>query len=534
MVMIRMTFNWLRHSNSFWGRALVAIVGGLSIAITFPAFNFAPGIFIGIFLILLAIRQAEFFKALAIGTFAGMAYYGLVLKWLTTYLGPIPWVALSVAEGLIFGLAVAVTAMVWRWLAALNLGSIKSFLISFAIATIYTAREYAAGQFPFGGLPWARGGLSQADTYLAKWVWAVDISGLTWLIAFICAMVTIKFVAPLPQGSGLVLRTRSWLPAIGVGVVVFVMPLAIVLDSTPTSGTMKVAAVQGNANAGLFAVNPPGSIMDKHIATAREKVIDKGLAEGIDLMVWPENAADLDPVTMLDQKVKISNFVDNELKAPLLFGNKTFRGADYFNEVDLWLPEKGLTDWYDKKRPVPFGEYVPNRSFFMSLAPDMIGLIGWDMSFGKRDGIFDIPNKGSVGSLICFEVTIDQLSYDLADSGAKAIMVQTNSSDFGKSEQGVQLAAVSRMRAIETGKTVVSISTVGVSGIYFPDGSIADELPTFTPAAMVVDIPLRTQITPAVAYGRYIEPVSFAMTLLLFPTAVIGNFILRRRRKKQA
>ena len=529
-----MTFNWLRHSNSFWGRALVAIVGGLSIAITFPAFNFAPGIFIGIFLILLAIRQAEFFKALAIGTFAGMAYYGLVLKWLTTYLGPIPWVALSVAEGLIFGLAVAVTAMVWRWLAALNLGSIKSFLISFAIATIYTAREYAAGQFPFGGLPWARGGLSQADTYLAKWVWAVDISGLTWLIAFICAMVTIKFVAPLPQGSGLVLRTRSWLPAIGVGVVVFVMPLAIVLDSTPTSGTMKVAAVQGNANAGLFAVNPPGSIMDKHIATAREKVIDKGLAEGIDLMVWPENAADLDPVTMLDQKVKISNFVDNELKAPLLFGNKTFRGADYFNEVDLWLPEKGLTDWYDKKRPVPFGEYVPNRSFFMSLAPDMIGLIGWDMSFGKRDGIFDIPNKGSVGSLICFEVTIDQLSYDLADSGAKAIMVQTNSSDFGKSEQGVQLAAVSRMRAIETGKTVVSISTVGVSGIYFPDGSIADELPTFTPAAMVVDIPLRTQITPAVAYGRYIEPVSFAMTLLLFPTAVIGNFILRRRRKKQA
>jgi apolipoprotein N-acyltransferase len=529
-----MTFNWLRHSNSFWGRALVAIVGGLSIAITFPAFNFAPGIFIGIFLILLAIRQAEFFKALAIGTFAGLAYYGLVLKWLTTYLGPIPWVALSVAEGLIFGLAVAVTAMVWRWLAALNLGSIKSFLISFAIATIYTAREYAAGQFPFGGLPWARGGLSQADTYLAKWVWAVDISGLTWLIAFICAMVTIKFVAPLPQGSGLVLRTRSWLPAIGVGVVVFVMPLAIVLDSTPTSGTMKVAAVQGNANAGLFAVNPPGSIMDKHIATAREKVIDKGLAEGIDLMVWPENAADLDPVTMLDQKVKISNFVDNELKAPLLFGNKTFRGADYFNEVDLWLPEKGLTDWYDKKRPVPFGEYVPNRSFFMSLAPDMIGLIGWDMSFGKRDGIFDIPNKGSVGSLICFEVTIDQLSYDLADSGAKAIMVQTNSSDFGKSEQGVQLAAVSRMRAIETGKTVVSISTVGVSGIYFPDGSIADELPTFTPAAMVVDIPLRTQITPAVAYGRYIEPVSFAMTLLLFPTAVIGNFILRRRRKKQA
>ncbi|NBW74063.1 MAG: apolipoprotein N-acyltransferase, partial [Microbacteriaceae bacterium] len=187
----------------------------------------------------------------------------------------------------------------------------------------------------------------------------------------------------------------------------------------------------------------------------------------------------------------ITEFVDTELKAPLLFGTKTFRGSDYFNEVNLWLPNKGLADWYDKKRPVPFGEYVPNRDFFMALAPDMIGLIGWDMSPGTRDGIFSIPDKGDVGSLICFEVTIDELSSDLVDQGASAIMVQTNSSDFGKSVQGVQLAAISRMRAIETGRTVVSISTVGVSGIYSPDGSVISELESFTPAAMVEDIVLR-------------------------------------------
>jgi len=524
--------NWLRHSNSFWGRTLLAMAGGLSIAVTFPAFSFAPGIFIGIFLVFLAIRQAGFFKALTLGSIAGIAYYGLVLKWLTTYLGPIPWAALSIAEGLIFGFAIAVIAVVWRWLAQLNLGKSKTFIIGFSIASIYTAREYVAGQFPFGGLSWARGGLSQADSYLSRWVWAVDISGLTWLIAFVCAMAALKFVNPLPQGSGVVLRTRSWLPTLGVSAVVFAVPLVIVLDSSGSAGTLKVAAVQGNANAGLFALNPPGSILDKHLAVSKE-LISSGRAKGLDLMVWPENSADLDPVTMSDPKAKITNFVNNDLKAPLLFGNKTFRGTDYFNEVDLWLPKAGLTDWYDKKRPVPFGEYVPNRSFFMSLAPEMIGLIGWDMSAGKRDGIFQIPNKGSVGSLICFEVTFDQLSYDLVDSGAKAIMIQTNSSDFGKSEQGVQLAAISRMRAIETGRTVVSISTVGVSGIYYPDGSIEDELPTFTPAAMVANIPLRDNLTPAVRFGRYIEPTSFAIAALLFPIAVIGNIVLRRRRKKQ-
>jgi len=530
--MMHTTLNWLRHSNSFWGRSLIAILGGLSIALTFPAYSFSPGIFIGIFLVLLAIRQSGFFKALALGTIAGVSYYGLVLKWLTTYLGPVPWVALSVAEGLIFGVAIAAIAVVWRWLAQLSLGKAKTFIIAFAIASIYTAREYVAGQFPFGGLSWARGGLSQADTYLSKWVWAIDISGLTWLISFICALAAIKFVVPLPQGSGLVLRIRSWFPTLLVGAIVFVVPLTLVLDTSASAGKLKVAAVQGNANAGLFAINPPGSILDKHLAVSK-KLIASGRARGVDLMVWPENSADLDPVTMSVPNSEITNFVNNDLKAPLLFGNKTFRGTDYFNEVDMWLPQAGLTDWYDKKRPVPFGEYVPNRSFFMSLAPDMIGLIGWDMSAGKRDGIFQIPNKGSVGSLICFEVTFDQLSYDLVDSGAKAIMIQTNSSDFGKSEQGVQLAAISRMRAIETGRTVVSISTVGVSGIYYPDGSIEDELPTFKPGAMVANIPLRNNLTPAVAYGRFIEPTSFAIAALLFPISAVGNFVLRRRRKKR-
>ena len=109
-------------------------------------------------------------------------------------------------------------------------------------------------------------------------------------------------------------------------------------------------------------------------------------------------------------------------------------------------------------------------------------------------------------------------------------MIQTNSSDFGKSEQGVQLAAISRMRAIETGRSVVSISTVGVSGIYSPDGSVIDELETFKPGAMVADIKLRTDKTPAMIFGRYIEPATFYISIGLFLMTMIGSIIARRRK----
>lgn len=507
------------------------MTGGAFMALSYPAFNFWPGIFLGYFLILISIRLLGFFKAFLVGTLAGFAFFGILLKWLTTYLGPIPWLAGSILSALIFGLATAVASVVWRYIASLKLGSAQPFVIAFALGAIFTAREFVAGVFPYGGLPWARGGLALVDTFLAKWVYFVDVAGLTWLIVFITALFTIRFVKHQPNGVGIHKRARMMIPtAIATGLFVGI-PAFTVLDASGTAGTMKVAAVQGNANAGLFAVNPAGSILDKHLTVSKDLMIS-GEGEGVELMVWPENSSDLDPNTMVEPGLKISEFVTTELKAPLLFGTKTFRGEDFYNEVDLWLPETGLKDFYHKIRPVPFGEYVPDRPLYMSIAPDLISLIGWDMSSGTRDGIFELPNGAKVGSLICFEVAFDYLGHDLVKQGAQAIMIQTNSSDFGKSEQGVQQAAISRMRAIETGRTVVAVSTVGVSGIYAPDGSIVSELERFKPGAMVEDIALRNEITPAVMFGGYIEPAAFVISSILFPVALLGSLIRRLRAKK--
>ena len=523
--------NWLKNSNGFWGRALVGILGGTFLALSFPAFNFWPGIFIGYFLIVLAIRNLGAYKAFMVGILTGFAFFGLNLKWLTTYLGPIPWFALSFLEALIMGVATLAASLVWRWISGLSDGWFRTFALASSMGAIFTAREFVAGVFPYGGMPWARGGIALVDTWLAKWVYYVDIAGLTWLIVTFSTLLAIKFIHPQPSGSGIAKRFKAFVPTGLVLISILVIPAVTVLDASATAGTMKVAAVQGNANAGLFAVNPPGSILDKHLSVGKE-VTKTSEGQDLDLMVWPENSSDLDPNMMIEPALKISRFVNEDLKAPLLFGNKTFRGKNFYNEVDLWLPEKGLADSYQKKRPVPFGEYVPNRDIFMALAPDMVGLIGWDMSSGTRDGIFALPNGAKVGSLICFEVTFDYLSFDLVNQGAQAIMVQTNSSDFGQSEQGVQQAAISRMRAIETGRTVVAVSTVGESGIYAADGSVIQELESFKPGAMVEEIALRNEITPAVRFGGFIEPFAFWLSVLLITASVVGLALRKLKAKR--
>jgi apolipoprotein N-acyltransferase len=150
-------------------------------------------------------------------------------------------------------------------------------------------------------------------------------------------------------------------------------------------------------------------------------------------------------------------------------------------------------------------------------------------TFGTRDGIFEFEER-SLGVLICFEVAIDDIGRELVSDGAEIILSQTNNADFGRSDETFQQAALARLRAIETGRTLVNISTVGVSKVFLADGSIVDELPIFEPGIMVHTLPLRTSITPAMVIGPGFDLAInvFALSLL---TGAIGSWVRGRSKK---
>jgi apolipoprotein N-acyltransferase len=208
----------------------------------------------------------------------------------------------------------------------------------------------------------------------------------------------------------------------------------------------------------------------------------------------------LSPFSSAAANSAIKNLVDGEIGVPLIFGTITQRGDELFNSSILWQPRKGATDYYDKKRPVPFAEYVPDRDFWYQLAPDLIGLVSRGYTFGTHDGIFEI--KGAkLGTLICFEIAVDDIGRELVGSGAQIILSQTNNADFGHSDETYQQAAFAKLRAIETGRVVVNVSTVGVSAIYSPDGSTIAQVPSFEPAVMLEKLALRNSVTPAMVIG---------------------------------
>jgi apolipoprotein N-acyltransferase len=198
------------------------------------------------------------------------------------------------------------------------------------------------------------------------------------------------------------------------------------------------------------------------------------------------------------------------------------RGDETFNSTILWTPEVGPVDFYDKKQPVPFAEYAPDREFWRMFAPELIDMIPRGYSFGTRDGIYEISDF-TAGTLICFEIAEDSILRELTVSGAQVILSQTNNADFGYSDETFQQAAIARLRAIETGRAVVNISTVGLSAIYLPNGKVLSEVEWYTPAAMIESVPLYSGLTPGVVIGSVFDWVNGLV--------VVGFSILTKRRR---
>jgi apolipoprotein N-acyltransferase len=113
---------------------------------------------------------------------------------------------------------------------------------------------------------------------------------------------------------------------------------------------------------------------------------------------------------------------------------------------------------------------------------------------GDEIGVFEVqgsaPGRGTatdkayaVLPTICFEVAYDGLIRDsvaAAGSTPSVLLVQTNNATFGFSAESEQQFAISRLRAVEHGRHVVHVSTVGVSGFIDDRGRVTGKTGLFT------------------------------------------------------
>lgn len=505
-------------------RLALALFGGLAIWVAFPNVGLWWSAPIGVAMLVAATRGGRVRSGFVFGSLGGLAWFIPYVSWTGLHVGATPWLALATLQALFIGLFGALVALAHR-----NGRRVNPLLV----AALWSATEWARGSTPFGGFPWGRIAFSQADGPLLN---LAALGGAS-LLGFAVALVGSLLLSAVDAARHRTARPAAL--AAGLAALLLLAPLAI---PTPTEGdgatdgrggaTATFMAVQGNApRAGLDFNASRRQILDNHGRVTIEAAgrVRSGELPTPDLVVWPENASDIDPFVNPDAGRVIDTAV-SAIDAPVLVGAVLGGGrSDLTNTSILYVPGEGATDQrYSKRELVPFGEYMPHRAFFRAITRQ-VDLLERDFVPGNTPGVIQVPTqRGPVikaGLGICFEVAIDHVLQDTIDAGANVLVIQTNNAMFDLSAESAQQLAISRVRAVEYGRSVVHSSNVGITALITPDGVAHQETGLFTPAIVTGDLPLRTERTIATRLGAWPDRLIALGAALALATS------LRRKRE---
>ncbi len=492
-------------------RGAAALAGGLGLVFAFPPYDMlwfvAP---ICVMALTLAVRGVSLWRAALLGYVFGLAFFVVLLRWTNIELGAAPWLFLAAFQALYLaplGAAIAYAQRLPGW--------------PVWTAALWVLQEALRGRYPFDGFTWGRLAFSQAD---APTLGLASLGGAP-LVTFVVAL-----AGGLLAWVVVSERAVPWRAAAAVaaaGVLFAGIPIA---QPDANGRTVTVALVQGNVpQLGLDFDAQREAVLRNHVDATRDLAdqVDAGVVEQPDLVIWPENSSDIDPFRDADA----AELIDEAAQAigvPILVGAVVITDDDEHveNTGIVWDPETGPGDTYVKQHPVPFAEYIPLRDLARLVVPNVDELRSRDMVKGDETGVLQV-GPARVGDVICFEVAYDDVVRDTVRDGGEVLAVQTNNATFGFSAQTEQQLAMSRLRAVEHGRTVLVAATSGVSAIVDPDGSVRDRSEIFTSDLLVEPVELSSARTIATQLGMWPELLISAVGLGAITAAAL---VARRRR----
>jgi apolipoprotein N-acyltransferase len=476
----------------------VGVVASLLLyAVACPPHEWALGAWIAPGLLLVTTRETSFGRALLCGALFGALFGVFITGWTyhatLTYFGSdrlragafvlVMWL---VYAGIPYGLLIAAYGAVARRIAPASLAPVGAWL--------WVASE-ALRSTMLTGLPWELLGDTQFRQLSV--IQIADLGGVS-AVSFVVALVSIAGAEGLRALHGgtpraVVLRRLS-APALVLAATLLYGRLALATYALAPTGpdAKKVVVVQARIPT---AFRWKRAFFNRTLAAYGELTRSVGTS-GVDLVVWPENAANfyLSDEPLLTAQLGI---VAGAATEGLVVGGPRL-GTDGLarNSAYLVTPEGQVRDVYDKRRLVPFAEYDPFRAVGASATGDPDTYVaGTDVR----------PLAGrtmTLGTMICYEALFPHLVRELVREGADVLVNISNDAWLDRGDGAAPRQHFSHVvfRAIENRRYMVRASDSGMSGFVAPSGAIYSVVAAGTEgAALGTVVPLH-ETTP---YGRF-------------------------------
>lgn len=483
----------------------LALLSGLLLALAFPRPDLAPLAWFGLVPLLLVCKARPF----ATGFAAGAGFFGLVLYWLNIVMVHYGGLA-PVLSGVAYLMLVAYLASffgiaVWG---ARQLRTRLGLPVPLTLPVLWVALEFLRSFF-LTGFPWATLGYSQQS--LLPFIQSADLFGpygLSYLL--------ILSNATLAGVTGYFLRR----PGAGFPRAAVIVTLLLVAGNF-AYGRYRLAGDPDRREVTLQTVLAQGNIdqSQKWDPAYQWSTIDiyRQLSlrpdQPAELIVWPESAVPFffqEPGVLSGRVRQIAA----RRNAWLLFGSPAYedinRRRHYLNSAFLLSPAGEDLGRSDKVHLVPFGEYVPLKTFLPFIDKLVVGI--GEFSPGT---ISPLPMNGhKVGVLVCFEGIFPELAREYVRRGSDLLVNITNDAWFGRSSAPYQHLAMARFRAVENRIWLARAANTGISALIAPSGRITAQTGLFETAALHGTVGLGADPTLYNRYGDVLPSVCLLVGLV--------------------
>lgn len=373
----------------------------------------------------------------------GLVSNAIILHWSSKYVGLLPWTFLATLQA-VFYIPVGV---IYR----------RTQSLPWAITALLVTEELRA-RFPFGGFSWTRIAFSQVDSPLLP---LVSYGGVLFL-TFVTLLLALALVKVTVKRISLILLT--------------LLGAAFLPQQTVPTQELSLLAIQGNTpSVGLEFNSRAKAVFYLHRDLTLQVLQEQGQTDltserKYDAIIWPENAIDIDPRNYPEVALDIESLTA-QFQMPLIAGVVLKNDGVPQNASVMYGADNVIASTYIKRYLTPFGEYMPLRPLAEFISPYASSVN--DFSAGDSF-VQHIISGQKVSPIICYEIINDGLVRTAA-LGSKALIVQTNSATFANTSQGAQQLAITRIRAVEHSRAILSVSTVGISAFIDNNGRVINQ-----------------------------------------------------------
>ncbi len=447
--------------------AITCTIAGIIYSVQFWSdytFIFAfPGLALYFFALFSCERKAFFRYSylFCLGFYIPLYYWFMALY-------PFEGFGFSAAEGITIVIAACIGIALYHSLLTAGVMWLVKFvpknrhLLAFSFACLWTAAEWvlSLGELSFS---WGKTAVGQA-TFLPM-VETASLFG-SYFICFIVALVSAYLGLWLITGENKLVCISAGILALNL-----VCGTAILLVNPQTENETDIAIIQGCIT-GEDKWRPD---YYRNIEETYVSLCEQAADEGAKILFLPESP--LPRYSSEDcERLKPFAEVAKEKGVTILTGVLAADDdGNCYNSIVAIYPDGSISNRYDKRHPVPFGETIPYGDLITGIIP-ALGDMNLSEPLTAGDSTSLIKAGGFTFSpLVCFDSIFASFAREGVRDGADIIFVATNDSWY-KTTRGVyQHRNFSVLRAIETGRTVIRAGNTGISCIIDPKGKIISQ-----------------------------------------------------------